>query len=89
MMDRSNVYHPSQPRELSTTFRYNPVRKRVEYWSWSEAAWDAVGDVWTPYPENEPSKQARYLRTRAQHQMPRMFGWTTYGKTYLEPIYTG
>lgn len=83
------VAHPVQPSDLSTAFRWNPTLKRVEYWSWGQAAWDSIGDVFTPYTEKEPHKQARYIRTRAQHAPWGGFGWTTYGKTYLEPIVEG
>lgn len=89
--DNHNVYHPLQVAELGTVFRYNPVLKRTEYFSWGQAAWDSIGDVFTPYSENQPRRQWRWLANRSAPSNPiagmkNGYSMTTYGKTYLEPI---
>lgn len=86
-----NVFHPAQVRELGTVFRLNTDLRRVEYFNWSLAMWDGVGHVFTPYPETRPMKQWRYLRNRGTGVASLRTGYsvTTYGKTYLEPIYEG
>lgn len=77
-----NVYHPHQKVQYSTVFRYNPALNRVEYFSWGQAAWDSVGNVFTPY--RQPRKQLGFIRERAKTSNG--YSLTTYGKTYLEPI---
>lgn len=74
------VFHPSQPKPYGTVYRFNPVLRRVEWFSWELAAW-------TPSVMLVVATNARDMsRLLKQQYCCREASSTTYGKTYLEPV---